>query len=85
MDADKTKQILLSFSQKLKERNADYAEVDEYLVATSQIEDEIFRAYKIEMEEFNAAVEKHKEHVNEILDDMKQTTSAIMASSDNSF
>lgn len=85
LDAEKTKQILFTFNQKLKERNADYVEVDEYITTTSQIEDEIFRAYKIEMEEFNAAVEKHKDFVNEILDDMKQTTSAVMASSDNSF
>jgi hypothetical protein len=85
LTADQTKQILMSFNEKLKEKNQEYTEVDEYLVATSQIEDEIFKEHRIEMEEFNAAVEKYKKVVNDIVEDMKITTSAIMASSDNSF
>ena len=85
LNAELTKQILLFFNSRLKERNEDCIEVDEYLVAAAQIEDEIFKEHKIEMEEFNAAVEKYKHYVNDIVEDMKFTTSTIMAGSDNSF
>ena len=85
LNAELTKQILLFFNSRLKEKNEDFSEVDEYLVSTAQIEDEIFKEHKIEMEEFNAAVEKYKHYVNDIVEDMKFTTSTIMAGSDNSF
>jgi hypothetical protein len=80
-----TKRILEYFSTKLKEKNYECLDVDEYLVLTSQIEDEIYKAYRIEIEELNSAYEKFKDSLEEIVEPMKMQTSSIMASSDNSF
>ena len=40
---------------------------------------------RIEIEEFNYAVEKYQDHLGDIIKSMKQQTSSILASSDTSF
>ena len=80
-----TNKILQYFSNKLKEKNSECLDFDEYLVITSQVEDEIYKAYRIEIEEVTAAYEKYKDDLEEVVEAMKMQTSSIMASTDNSF
>jgi thymidylate synthase len=80
-----TNKILQYFANKLREKNSDCLDFDEYLVITSQIEDEIYKAYRIEIEEVNNAFEKYKDHLEDVVESMKQQTSSILASTDTSF
>ena len=85
LSREATKSILVYFSNKLREKNNECLDFDEYIVTTSQIEDEIYNMDRIEIEEFNYAVEKYQDHLGDIIKSMKQQTSSILASSDTSF
>ncbi|OMJ85757.1 hypothetical protein SteCoe_12823 [Stentor coeruleus] len=80
-----TNTILQYYSNNLKDKNSDIIDFDEYLVITSQIEDEIYRNYRIEIEEVTNAFEKYKDHLEDVVESMKMQTSSILASTDNSF
>ena len=80
-----TNEILIYFSNRLKEKNSECIELDDYLLSTSEIEDEIFKRFGIEMEELTYAVEEYKEYLHEIVDDMRRETSTMMNSVDTSF
>jgi hypothetical protein len=80
-----TNEILRYFSNRLKEKNSECIELDDYLLSTSEIEDEIFKRYNVEMEELTFAVEEYKEYLHEIVDDMKRETSTLMVTGDDSF
>ena len=80
-----TNKIMQYFATKLKEKNSDCLDFDEYIVATCQIEDEIYKSYRIEVEEINDAAEKYKDSVEDIVESMKQQTSSMLASTDTSF
>ena len=77
--------MLQYFANELKEKNSDTVDFDEYLVITAQIEDKICKTYRIEIEEVKNAYEKYKDHLEDIVESMKQQTLSVLASSDTSF
>lgn len=81
----RTNEILSYFSSRLKEKNAECLELDDYLLSTSEIEDEIFKRYEVEMEDLTSAVEEYKDYLQDIVEDMRRETSNIMSSTDVSF
>lgn len=81
----RTNEILSYYSTRLKEKNSECLELDDYLLSTSEIEDEIFKRYEIEMEDLTSAVEEYKDYLQNIVEDMRRETSNIMSSTDVSF
>lgn len=80
-----TRKILHYFDSKLKDKNSECLELDDYIVATCQIEDEVYKSYRIEVEDVTNMVERNKSEFEEIVDSMKQQTSSILASADTSY
>ncbi|CAG9335069.1 unnamed protein product [Blepharisma stoltei] len=78
-------EFMMYYSNRFTELNADYLDFDEYLVVTSQIEDEIYSNYQIEVEELNNEYEKYKAELEDIVEPMKTQTSYILAAADDSF
>lgn len=82
---DQVVEFMVYYSNRFTELNVDYLDFDEYLVVTSQIEDEIFSKYQIEVEELNHEYEKYKDELEDIVEPLKNQTSYILASTDDSF
>ena len=85
LNKEEAKKILNFYSMRLKEFESECPDLDEYLVINNQIEDEIYRNFKIEIEELNAVFEKYKNEFEEIVEPLKNQTSYILASTDDSF
>lgn len=82
---EETRVILNFYSARLKEFESECPDLDEFMLINTQIEDEVYRTYKIEMEELNAAFEIYKNEMEEIVEPLKSQTSYVFASTDDSF
>lgn len=82
---EETKKILHFYLARSKESETDCPDLDDYLVMNSQIEDEIYRNFRVEIEDVNHAYEIYKKDLEEIVEPLKTQTSYILASADDSF
>ena len=85
LSKEEVRKILNFFSSRAKENESECLDLDEYIVSNSQIEDEIFRTYKLEIEDVNFAFEKYKNDLEEIVEPLKNQTSYILASSEDAY
>ena len=81
---EKTRDILAYFQEHLVAQDED--SLDEYLVATAQVEDEVFKEFGVESEVVEKAYEKYGEQLQEIADSLKyQTRFVLQQTSEDSF
>jgi hypothetical protein len=80
----KTKEILVFYSERMKEFESDCPDLDEYMLNNMEIEDEVFRRFGVDIEDVNAAWEVHKKDMEEIVDPLKNQTHYVLASSSDS-
>ncbi|CAG9326499.1 unnamed protein product [Blepharisma stoltei] len=86
LTVNQVRDVMIYYSNRFNELNADYlGDFEDYYIVTSQIEDEIYKKYKIEVEELNNEYEKYKTELEDIVEPMKTQTSYILASADDSF
>ncbi|OMJ87109.1 hypothetical protein SteCoe_11259 [Stentor coeruleus] len=85
LSKEETRVILNYYSTRLKEFESECPDLDEYMLINMQIEDEIYRTYKVEMEDLNAGFEMYKSDMEDIVEPLKNQTSYVFASTDDSF
>lgn len=82
---EEAKNILDFYQARLKEYESECPELEEYMIINIQIEDEIFRKFKIELEVLNASWEVYKDEFQERYEQLRNQTYCVMASTDNSY
>lgn len=85
LSREETKEILTFYSERYKEYENDCPDLDEYMEINCEIEDEIYRIYKVEIEEVNAAFEAYEKEMEEIVEPLKNQTHYILESNDRSY
>ena len=84
LSREDTKKVLTVYSMRLRECDRGCPDLDEYLILNTQIEDEIYRTFRIEMEELNHAVEMYDD-LEDLVEPLKSQTSYILASTDDTY
>ena len=82
---EETKKILDFYQARLKEYESECPELEEYMIINVQIEDEIYRKFKVELEVLNASWEVYKEEFQDLYEQLRNQTYCVMASTDNSY
>lgn len=82
---EEIKDILSYFSQRFKDLGVEDMELDDYMVVSSQVEDEVYARYGLEIEAVNAGYQLYEGECAEIAEPMKSQTSYILAAADDSF
>jgi hypothetical protein len=82
---EETERILTYYSSRMKDFEIECPDLDEYMIINMEIEDEIFRNFKVEIEEVNAAWEMHKKDLEDIVEPLKNQTHFILASTNDSY
>lgn len=79
------KEILDYYQDRLREFESDCPDLDEYMIINSQIGDEIFNVYGVEIEVLTESWEIYKKEFEEMYEPLRNQTYCVLASSDNSF
>lgn len=82
---DLAKEILDYYQDRLREFESDCPDLDEYMIINSQIGDEIFNVYGVEIEVLTGSWEVYKREFEEMYEPLRNQTYCVLASSDNSF
>ena len=85
LSKDLAKEILDYFQNRLKEYESDCPDLEEYMIINTQIEDEIFNVYGIEIEILTGSWEVYKKELEELYEPLRNQTYCVLASTDNSF
>ena len=84
LSREETKKVLTVYSMRLKDCDTGCPDLDEYLILNTQIEDEIYRAFRIEIEELTQALELYDD-LDDLVEPLKSQTSYILASTDDTY